>query len=141
MMLLKCCIQYVSKFEKLSNDTRLEKVTFHSNPREGQCQRIVRLPYNWVHFTYMKVMLNFEETEKPEIKLSTLARSQRNQGNSRKIIYFYLIGYGKAFDYVGHNKLCKIIKEMGVPNNLTCLLRNLYASQLSTIRNRHGTTN
>ena len=58
----------------------------------------------------------------------------------QKIIYFCFIDYAKAFDYVDHNKLWKILKQMGIPDHLTCLLRNLYASQKATIRTRHGTT-
>ena len=55
-------------------------------------------------------------------------------------IYFYFIGYAKAFDYADHNKLWKILKEMGIPDHLTCLLRNLYAGQEGTVRTGHGTT-
>ena len=55
-------------------------------------------------------------------------------------IYFYFIDYAKAFDCVDHNKLWKILKEMGVPDNLTCLLRNLYTGQEATVRTEHGTT-
>ena len=58
----------------------------------------------------------------------------------QKSIYFCLIDYAKAFDYVDHNKLWKILKEMGVPDHLTCLLRNLYAGQEATVRTGHGTT-
>ena len=58
----------------------------------------------------------------------------------QKNIYFCFIGYAKAFDYVDHNKLWKIVKEMGVPAHLTCLLRNLYAGQEATVRTGHGTT-
>ena len=58
----------------------------------------------------------------------------------QKSIYFCLIDYGKAFDCVDHNKLWKILKEMGIPDHLTCLLRNLYAGQEATVRTGHGTT-
>jgi len=58
----------------------------------------------------------------------------------QKNIYFYLIDYAKAFDCVDHNKLWKILKEMGIPNHLTCLLRNLYTRQRATVRTGHGTT-
>ena len=55
-------------------------------------------------------------------------------------IYFCFIDYAKAFDSVAHNKLWKILKEMGIPDHLTCLLRNLYAGQEATMRTGHGTT-
>ena len=57
----------------------------------------------------------------------------------QKNIYFCFIDYAKAFDYVDHNKLWKILKEMGIPDHLTCLLRNLYAGQKATARTGHGT--
>uniref|UniRef100_A0A4W2HCR1 RNA-directed DNA polymerase n=1 Tax=Bos indicus x Bos taurus TaxID=30522 RepID=A0A4W2HCR1_BOBOX len=58
----------------------------------------------------------------------------------QKNIYFYFIDYAKAFDCLDHNKLWKILKEMGIPDHLTCLLRNLYAGQEATVRTGHGTT-
>ena len=58
----------------------------------------------------------------------------------QKNIYFCFIEYAKAFDCVYHNKLWKILKEMGIPDHLTCLLRNLYAGQEATVRTGHGTT-
>ena len=61
-------------------------------------------------------------------------------GEFQKNIYFCFIDYDKAFDCVDHNKLWKILKEMGIPDHLTCLLRNLYASQEATVRTGHGTT-
>ena len=58
----------------------------------------------------------------------------------QKNIYFCFIDYAKAFDCVDHNKLWKILQQMGIPDHLTCLLRNLYAGQEATVRTRHGTT-
>ena len=57
----------------------------------------------------------------------------------QKNIYFCFIDYPKAFDCVDHNKLWKILKEMGIPDHLTCLLRNLYADQEATVKTGHGT--
>ena len=58
----------------------------------------------------------------------------------QKIIYFCFIEYAKAFDCMDHNKLWKIVEEMGIPDHLTCLLKNLYAGQEATVRTGHGTT-
>ena len=58
----------------------------------------------------------------------------------QKNIYFCFIDYAKAFDCVDHNQLWKILKEMGIPDHLTCLLRNLYAGQEATVRTGHGKT-
>ena len=75
--------------------------------------------------------------EEPEIKLPTSIGSSRKQGNSRNDIHFCFLDYTKAFDCVDHNKLWKILKHMGIPDHLTCLLQNLYAGQEATVRTRH----
>ena len=84
--------------------------------------------------------LNLEKAEKPEIKLPISAGSLKKTREFQKNIYFCFVDYAKAFDCVDHNKLWKILKEMGVPDHLTCLLRNLYADQEATVRTGHGTT-
>ena len=83
--------------------------------------------------------LVLEKVEEPEIKLPTSAGSWKRQ-EFQKHIYFCFIDYAKAFGCVDHNKLWKILKEMGIPDHLTCLLRNLYAGQEATVRTGHGTT-
>ena len=83
--------------------------------------------------------LVLEKAEKPEIKLTTLL-DHRKSKRVPKNIYFCLIDYAKAFDCVDHNKLWKILKEMGIPDHLTCLLRNLYAGQEATVRTGRETT-
>ena len=77
--------------------------------------------------------------EKAEIKLPISAGSSKRQ-EFQKNIYFCFIDYAKAFDCVDHSKLWKILKEMGIPDHLTCLLRNLYAGQEAAVRTVHGTT-
>ena len=83
--------------------------------------------------------LVLEKAKEPDIKLPTSTRSLKKQ-EFQKNIYFCFIDYMKAFDCVDHNKLWKILKEMGKPDHLTCLLRNLYAGQEATVRTGHGTT-
>ena len=82
--------------------------------------------------------LVLEKAEEPEIKLPTSVGSWKKQ-EFQKNIYFSFIDYAKAFDCVDHNKLWKILREMGIPDHLTCLLRNLYAGQEATVRTGHGT--
>ena len=77
--------------------------------------------------------LDLEKAEEPQIKLPTSTGSSKKQESSRKNIYFCFINYVQAFDCVDHNKLWKILKEMGIPDHLTCLLRNLYAGQEATV--------
>ena len=83
--------------------------------------------------------LVLEKAEEPQIKLPTSAGSLKMQ-EFQKNIYFYFIDYAKAFDCVHHNTLWKILKEMGKPEHLTCLLRNLHAGKEVTVRTGHGTT-
>ena len=73
-----------------------------------------------------------------EILLEQLDHVKRRE--FQKNLYFCFIDYAKAFDCVDHKKLWKILKEMGIPDHLTCLLRNLYAGQEATVRTGHGTT-
>ena len=82
--------------------------------------------------------LVLEKAEEPEIKLPTSAGSSKKQESSKK--NFCFVDYSKAFDSVDHNKLWKILKEMGIPDHLTCLLRKPYAGQEATVRTGHGTT-
>ena len=82
--------------------------------------------------------LALEKAEEPEIKLPTSTGSSKKWQEFQKNIYFCLIDYAKAFDWVDHNKLWNILKEMGIPDHLTCLLRNLYAGQEAAVRIGYG---
>ena len=83
--------------------------------------------------------VDLEKAEEPEIKLPTSVGSWKKKQNSRNI-YFCLIHYVKAYDYVDYYKLWKIPQEMGIADHLTYFLRNLYAGQEATVRTGHGTT-
>ena len=83
---------------------------------------------------------NVQAGEEPEIKLPISTESSKRQENSRKSIFFCFIDYARAFVCVDHNKLWKILQEMGIPHHLTCLLRNLYAGQEAMVRSGHRTT-
>ena len=84
--------------------------------------------------------LDLEKAEEPEIKLLTYVGSLKKTRELQENIYFCFIDYAKAFDCVDHHRLWKIVKGMGTPDHLTCLLRNLYAGQEATVRTGHGTT-
>ena len=90
-----------------------------------------------MNFQMFKLVL--EKAEEPEIKLPTSTGSSKKQ-EFQKNIFFCFIDYAKAFDCVDHTKLWKILQKMGIPDHLTHLLRNLYASQEATVRTGHGTT-
>ena len=86
------------------------------------------------------VQAGFRKDRGTRDQIANIRWSWKKQESSRKNIYFCFIDYAKAFDCVDHNKLWKILKEMGIPDHLTCLLRNLYAGQEATVRTGHGTT-
>ena len=90
-----------------------------------------------VNFQMLK--LDLEKAEEPEIKQPTSAGSLKKQESSRKTSLSALLTMSKPLT-VEHNKLWKILREMGIPDHLTCLLRKLYAGQEAAVRTRHGTT-
>ena len=96
-------------------------------------------PQQYVSRELPDVQAELEKAEEPEIKLSTSVGSQKKQENSRKISTSASLTT-EAFDCVDHNKLWKILQEMGIPNDLIYLLRNMYAGQKATVRSGHGTT-
>ena len=121
---------------------------------------MLKLPYNCTHLTCQQSnaqilqarLQQYVNHELPDVQAGfRKGRGTRDQiANIRWIIdkarefqknvYFRLIDYAKAFDFVYHNKLWKILREMGIPDHLTCLLSNLYAGQEATVRTGHGTT-
>ena len=133
--------------------TGLEKVSFHSNPKERQCQRMLRLPHNCTHSHASKVLLKilqarlqqYMNRELPDVQADfRKGRGTRDQianihwimektREFPKNLYFCFVGYAKAFDCVDHSTLRKILQEMGIPDHLTCLLRNLYVGQEATV--------
>ena len=86
------------------------------------------------------IKLNLEKAEEPEIKIANICWIIKKAKEFQKNIQFCFIDYAKAFDSVDHNKLWKILQEMGIPYHLTCLMRNLYAGQEATVRTGHRTT-
>ena len=84
--------------------------------------------------------LDLEKIEEPEIKLPNIHWIIEKAIKFQKNIYFCFIDYTRVFDCVVQNKLWKILQEMGIPDSLTCLLRNLYAGQEATVRTGLGTT-
>ena len=138
--------------ENLENSavaTGLEKVSFHSNLEEKQCQRMLKLPHIALISHASKITLKslqarlqqYMNHELPDVQAGfRKGRENRDQITNicwiiekarefQKNIYFCFIDYAKAFDCVDHNKLWKILKEMGITDHLTCLLANLCAGQ------------
>ena len=132
--------------------TGLEKVSFHSNPQERQCQRMLNYCTISLISHASKVMLKFSlfwtmnfqmfkldlgKAEEPEIKLPTSVGSSKKQKSSRKISISALLTMSKPLT-VWTTANGKILKEMGIPDHLTSLLRNLYAGQEATVRTGCG---
>ena len=92
----------------------------------------------YVNHELPNVQAELEKAEEAEIKLPICVGSSKRE--FQKNIYFCFVDYAKAFDCVDHNRLWKILQEMGIPDYLTCLLRNLYIGQEATVRTGHGTT-
>ena len=86
----------------------------------------------YVSYELPDVQAVFRKGRELEIKLPTFAGSLKKAKEFQENISFWFIGYAKAFDCMDHNKLWKILREMGIPDHLTCLLRNLYADQEAT---------
>ena len=134
--------------------TALAKVSFHPNPKERQCQRMFKLIHSCTHLTHQQINAQNSQARLQQYVNWELADVQagfrRGRGARNKIanicwiikkarelqknIYFCLIDYAKTFDCVDHNTLWKILQEMGIPDHLTCLLRNLYAGQEAIVK-------
>ena len=95
----------------------------------------------YVNHELLDVQAGFRECRGTRDQIANICWIIKKAREFHKSIYLCFIDYAKAFDYVDHNKLWKILKEMGILDHLTCLLRNLYASQEATITTGHGTTN
>ena len=139
--------------------TGLEKVSFHSNPKERQCQRTLnyctialishasqvtlkilqaRLQ-QYVNHELLDVQAGFRKSNGSRGQIVNIHWIIEKAREFQKNIYFCFIDYAKAFDCVDHHKLWKILKEMGIPDHVTYLLKNLYAGQEATVRTGHGT--
>ena len=159
-MLLKCYTQYASKFGKLSSGHRTGKSQFSfQSQREAisakECSNYHTIALisqaSKVTLKILQTRLQYTNRKLPEVQGGfRKGRGNRDQianihwiikkaREFQKCIYFCFIDYAKAFACVDHNKQWKILKEMGIPDHLPCLLRNLYAGQEATVRTGHGT--
>ena len=96
-------------------------------------------PQQYMNHELSDVQAGFRKGKETRDQIANIRWIMEKAREFQKNIYFCLIDYAKALDYVDHNKLRKILQEMGIPDHLTCLLRNLYAGQEATVRTGHGT--
>ena len=140
--------------------TGLEKVSFHSNPKKGNAKECsnyhttalishaskVRLKIlqarlqQYVNYELPDIQAGFRKGRGIRDQIANICWIIKKAREFQKNIYFCFIDYAKVFDCVDHNKWWKILNEMGIPDHLTCLLRNMYADQEATVRTGHGTT-
>ena len=140
--------------------TGLEKVSFHSNPKErhvkecsnystialishaskGMLKILQARLQQYVNHEVSDVQAGLRKDRGTRDQIANIHRIIKKAREFQKNIYFCFIDYAKAFDCVGHNKLWEILKERGIPDHLTCLIGNLYAGQEATVRTGHGTT-
>ena len=157
-MLWKSCTQYASKFEKLSSGHRTGKDQFIPFPKKGNAKdcsnyctiALISQPskvmlkilhirlQQYVNREILDVQFGFRKGRWTRDQIANIHWMVKKAREFQKNIYVCFIDYAKAFDCVDHNKLWKILKKMGIPDHLSCLLRNLYASQEATVRTRHG---
>ena len=143
-----------ANLENLAVATGLEKVSFHSNAKEcsnyhttaliSQASKVMlKIPQarlqQYMNCKLSDVQAGFGKGRGTRDQIANIRWTVEKAREFQKNIYFCFIDYAKAFDFVNHNKLWKILKEMGIPDHLTCLLRSLYAGQEASIRTRHGT--
>ena len=152
-------MQYASKFGKLSSGHRTRKGQFsfqfqrkampknaqtipqlHSSHTLVMFKILQAKPQQYVNCELPDVQAEFRKGRGTRDQIANICCIMEKAREFQKNIYFCFIDYAKAFDCVDHNKLWKILKEMGIPDHLTCLLRNLYAGQEATVRTGHGTT-
>jgi len=147
-----------ANLENLAVATGLEMVSFHSNPKERQCQtmfthvalishtikvifKILQARLQWyVNRELSDVQTGFRKGRGTRDQIANICWIIEKAREFQKNIYFCFIDYAKAFDCVVHSQLCKILQEMRIPEYLLCFLRNLYAGQEATVRIGHGTT-
>ena len=149
-----------ANLENSAVDTGLGKISFYSNPKKGNAKEFSTYYTIALISHASKVMLKilqarpqqYMDCEFPDAQAGVRkGRGTKDQianihwiiekaREFQKSIYLCFIDYANTFDCVDHNKLCKILKEMGISDHLTCLLKNLYAGQEATIRTGHGTT-
>ena len=160
MILLKCCTQNVSNFGKLSSGHRTGKGKFSfqsqvkAMPKNAQttaqlhsshmlakwCSKFFKPSFNSTWTVNFRSWSSFRKGRGTRDQIGNSCWIMEKAREFQKNIYFCFIDYAKAFDCVDHNTLWKIMKEMGIPDHLTCLLRNLYAGQEATVRTGHRKT-
>ena len=139
--------------------TGLEKVSFHYNPKGNpkECSNYHTITLishaskimlkilqarvqQYINRELPDVQAGFRKGRGTRDQIANICWIMENAREFQKNIYFCFIDYAKAFNCVDHNKVLKILKEMSIPDHLTCLLRNLYAGQKATVTTGHGTT-
>ena len=154
-MLWKCCTRYASKFGKCSSDHRTGKGQFSLQSQKRaipKCHTIALISHiskimlkifqarlqQYMNREIPNVQAGFRKGRGTRGQIANICWIIKKAREFQEHIYFWFIDYAKASNCVYHNKLWKILQEMGISDHLTCLLRNLYTGQEATVRTRHG---
>ena len=160
MILLKCCIQYVSKFGKLRSGHRTGKGQslsqlqrravlknaqttrqLHSSPMLVRlCSKSSKLGFSSTWTKNFQKFKGFRKGTGTRVQITNICWIIEKAREFQKNIDLCFINYDKAFDCMDHNKLWNTLKEMGIPDHLTCFLRNLYVGQEAIVKSLYGTT-
>ena len=156
-MSLKCCTQYVSKFEKLSKGHRTGKCPIPKKGNAKECSNYHTIALishtssvmlkilqarleQYMNHELLDVQTGFRKGRGTRDQIADVCWIIAKAREFQKNIYFCFTDNAKAFHCVDHNKLWKTLKEVGIPDHLNRLLRNLYAGQEATVKTKHGTT-
>ena len=132
-----CCHMATFNAKECSN---YHMTALISHPRKVMLKILQARLQQYVNRELPDVQAGFRKDRETRDQIANIRWIIKKARGFQKNVYFCFIDYAKTFDCVDHNKLWKILQEMGIPDHLTCLLRNLYAGQEATVRTGHGTT-
>ena len=137
-----CCIFFIPipKKGNAKQCSNYHTIALISHTRKVMLKILQARLQQYVNCELPDVQAGFRKGRGTRDRIANICWIIKKAKEFQKNIYFCFIDYAKTFDCVDHNKLCKILRETGIPDHLTCLLRNLYAGQEATVRTGHGTT-
>ena len=134
------CLLRIPKKGSVKECSNYHTIAFISHSSKVMLKILQARLQQYVNYELPDVQAGFRKGRGTRDQISNILWVIEKVGEFQKNIYLCFIDYAKAFDCVYHNKLWKILQEMGIPDHLTCLLRTLYAGQEATVRTGHGTT-
>ena len=137
---MRSTVKFFSKRHSTKNNVILWTIALISHASQVMLKILQARLHQYVNCELPDVQAGFRKGRETRDQIANIRWIMEKGREFQKNIYFCFIDYAKAFDCVNHNKLWKILKEMGIPDHLICLLRNLYSGQKAAVRTGHGTT-